>query len=124
MAQQMGIKYIADGARLYQSFAIELPIMINKFREFISKYSIKLLLPLYNLESDWERKNLLLLRGFVPKTLEPQCLIGVPLPNNAPPDQDTQLATLKYFDKIIVPRAEKFIKEQAKSSLLIKKGLL
>lgn len=124
MAQQMGIKYIAEGARHCQAFVIELPIMINKFREFLSKYSIKLLLPIYNLESDWERKNLLLLRGFVPKTLEPQCLIGVPLPNNASPDQDIQLATLKYFEKIIVPRAERIIKEQAKSSLLIKKDLL
>lgn len=66
-AKQMRLKYIAEGARKNQGFVIELPGMINKFKNFLSEYSLELLLPVYELSSDWERKNLLLLRGFIPK---------------------------------------------------------
>jgi len=89
-AKQMGIKYIADGARKDQGFVIELPGMIEKFKSFLAEYSIELLLPVWNLNSDWERKNLLLMRGFVPKTLEPQCLVGVSLPEGKAPDKEVQ----------------------------------
>jgi hypothetical protein len=77
-AKQMRVKFVADGARKDQGFAIELPNMISRFKSFFSGYSIELLLPVYELDSGWERKNLLMLRGFVPKVLEPQCLVGVP----------------------------------------------
>ena len=66
-AKQMGIKYIADGARKDQGFVIELPNMIEKFRDFFAEYSIELLLPVWDLESDWERKNLLLLEDLSPR---------------------------------------------------------
>jgi len=120
-ARQMGIKYIADGARKDQGFVIELPNMIEKFRDFFVEYSIELLLPVWDLESDWERKNLLLLRGFIPKTLEPQCLIGVPLPGGRTPDEEIQKAVENYFDKVILPRARKLIATQENSSLLNQK---
>lgn len=111
-AKQMELNYIADGARKDQGFVIELPIMIERFRKFLSEFSIKLLLPVWNLSSNWERKNLLLLRNFVPKTLEPQCLIGVALPKGKRPDKNVQEATRNYFDKIVLPRARKFVKSQ------------
>jgi len=116
-AKQMGIKYIADGARKDQGFVIELPNMIEKFRDFFAEYSIELLLPVWDLESDWERKNLLLLRGFIPKTLEPQCLIGVSLPGGKTPDTEIQKAVESYFDKIVLPRAKKIIATQSKAIL-------
>ena len=116
-AQQMAIKNIADGARKDQGFVIELPGMIEKFREFLSEYSIKLLLPVYELDSDWKRKNLLLLRGFVPKTLEPQCLVGVPLLMGSHPDEEIQKAVETFFDKTILARAKEIIKTQAKCIL-------
>ncbi len=116
-ARQMGIRYIADGARKGQGFVIELPNMIEKFRDFFTEYSIELLLPVWDLASDWERKNLLLLRGFVPKTLEPQCLIGVSLPGGKTPDTEIQKAVENYFDKIVLPRARKLIATQSKTIL-------
>jgi hypothetical protein len=105
------------GARKDQGFVIELPNMIEKFRDFFAEYSIELLLPVWDLESDWERKNLLLLRGFIPKTLEPQCLIGVSLPGGKTPDTEIQKAVESYFDKIVLPRAKKIIATQSKAIL-------
>ena len=121
-AKQMGIKYIADGARKDQGFVIELPNMIKRFRDFFAEHSIELLLPVWDLESDWERKNLLLLRGFVPKTLEPQCLIGVGLPGGRIPDEEIQKAAENYFDKVILPRTKKIIATQSKA--ILKGGIL
>lgn len=80
------------------------------------------MLPVWDLKSDWERKNLLLLRGFVPKTLEPQCLIGVPLPGGKAPDEEIQKAVVNYFDKVVLPRARKIIATQSKATL--KGGIL
>ena len=114
-AKQMGIKYIADGARKDQGFVIELPGMVEKFKNFLAEHSIKLLLPVWNLNSDWERKNLLLIRGFVPKTLEPQCLIGVSLPEGKAPDKEVQKAVKNYFNKVVLPRAREIIATQSKS---------
>lgn len=119
-AKQTGIKYIADGARKNQGFVIELPNMIRGFRDFFSEYSIELLLPIWDLDSDWERKNLLLLRGFVPKTLEPQCLVGVPLLEGKAPDKEIQKAVERYFDKVVAPQAKKVIFSQSK--VLLNKG--
>ncbi|SYZ71927.1 conserved hypothetical protein [Candidatus Zixiibacteriota bacterium] len=116
-AKQMGIKYIADGARKDQGFVIELPNMIEGFKKMFLEYSIELLLPVWDLDSDWERKNLLLLRGFIPKTLEPQCLIGVSLPDGIMPDKEIQKAVRKYFDKIVLPRGRKLITTQPKAFL-------
>ncbi len=116
-AKEMNIEKIADGARKDQGFVIESPGMISKFRKFLSEYSISLLLPVYELDSNWRRKNLLLLKGFVPKTLEPQCLVGVPLPGGKPPDEDVQKAVIKFFDKVILPRSRKIIKSQMNSIL-------
>jgi len=121
-ARQMGIRYIADGARKNQGFVIELPIMMKRFRDFFSGYSLELLLPVWDLSSNWERKNLLLLRGFVPKTLEPQCLIGVSLPGDKKTDAKIQRAVVNYFDKVVFPRAQKIIANQSKA--LLKGGIL
>jgi len=122
-AKQMGIKYIADGARKDQGFVIELPNMIKKFRDFFSEFSIEMLLPVWDLDSDWERKNLLLLRGFVPKALEPQCLIGVGLPGGRTPDEEIQKAVENYFDRVVLPRARRIIATQSKA-FLNKGGIL
>lgn len=122
-AKHMGVQYMAEGARKDQGFVIELPGMIKKFKNFCSEYSIELLLPVYNLDSNWERKNLLLLRGFVPKTLEPQCLVGVPLPSGKAPDEEVQKATEIFFTKTILPRAREIIKTQS-NLILNKRGEL
>lgn len=116
-ARQLKIDVIAEGARKDQGFAIELPGIIERFKKLVGEYSIKLLLPVYELNNNWERKNRLLLRGFVPKTLEPQCLIGVPLPPGKELDIEVQNAAESFFDAIILPRAKEIIKNQAKALL-------
>ena len=88
------------------------PGMIERFRQFLAEYSTELLLPVYDLKSEWTRKNLLLMRNFVPKTLEPQCLIGVPLPFKGTPPDNIQQAVEAFFDKCILPRARAIIQEQ------------
>lgn len=113
-AKQMGIKYIAAGTRKSEGFVVQLPIMINKFKKFLKQYSLELLTPIYDLNSKWELKNSLLQRGFVPKTLEPQCLLGVPLKDNKEPDKEIQKAVGKFFDKIILKRSDKIIKRYLK----------
>ncbi len=100
----LGIKKISDGARPSQGFVVELPSMLERYEKLLSKYEIELLLPVQYIDSDWTVKNELLLRGIVPKTLELQCLIGVPLPNGKKPDEDIIQGTLKFFDEEMYPK--------------------
>jgi hypothetical protein len=118
-AKQMGIKFIAEGARRNQGFVIQLPIMIEEFKKLLSTYNLELLLPVYELKSDWERKSLLLFREFVPKTFEPQCLLGVPLPDNKEPSREIQVAVKNFFNKSILGKSNRIINEYLNSEILI-----
>ena len=60
---QNNIKYVADGARNSQLFAIEQDEMLNLFKKLFKKYSIELLLPLKDLINDFEEKNEFIIRG-------------------------------------------------------------
>lgn len=104
-----GIRYIAEGARKCQNWPIMQPSMIERFRGLLSAYSLQLLLPVHDVASDWQLKNQLLMRRIVPKTWEPQCLIGVPLPNGALPSRKVQEAVETFFDKEILPRTHDLI---------------
>lgn len=79
ICKQKNISYIADGARNSQLFVIEQDEMLNEFKELFKKYNINMLLPVKELVDDFEEKNELLVRGFIPKVNESQCLIGMPL---------------------------------------------
>lgn len=83
--------------------------MLERYKKLLSKYEIELLLPVQYIASDWTVKNELLLRGIVPKTLEPQCLIGVPLPNGEKPDNDIIQGTLKFFDEEMYPKCHELL---------------
>lgn len=113
-ARDMGIGYVADGARISQGFAIELPSMIKEFIKFFGEFSIQLLFPVLFLQSDWKLKNLLLSRGFIPKTFEPQCLIGAPI--NKVLDDEVQEAVVNYFKESILPRAKEIITDDSLKS--------
>jgi hypothetical protein len=121
--KQAGIPYIAEGVREDDAFAVQQRGILERFRRLLNQYSIELLLPVYNVKSDWERKNKLLMRNFVPKTLEPQCLVGVPLPPEGLP-QEVYLAAEVFFDKYILPRAQRIIEEQSNIVEISKKGEL
>ena len=65
-------------------------------------------MPVVGLTSDWDRKNELLMRGFIPKTLEPQCLIGVPLPGEKL-EKGTSEAAIKFYEQEIMDKANSLI---------------
>jgi len=111
-AQEMGVHCVGDGARKIQGFVIELPIMIDAFSSFFREFSIEFVCPVLNLESDWLLKNYLLARGFLSKTWESQCLLGVPLPGGKTPDEDVQKATLVCFEKLILPKCRQLIRDK------------
>lgn len=113
--KQEKINLIADGGREDQKFLIELPSFIKILKKFLQQYEIDILLPVFNLDSKQKTKNKLLLRGFVPKVLEPQCLIGVPLPNGRTLDKEIQDAGIRFFNKVILPKAQEIISENEKA---------
>lgn len=109
-----GITKISDGARHDQGFVIELEPMLERFKRLLNIYELELLLPVIDMNSDWKRKNELLIHGFVPKTLEPQCLLGVPLKGGKQLDEDTIQGTLTFFDKEILNRCSELVKKLEK----------
>ncbi len=82
MCRTRQISDLAVGTRWSQMFGVEQPGPVQAFREIAAARSVRLHLPVADLVDDWTRKSLLLQRGFTPKTLEPQCLIGAPLPRS------------------------------------------
>lgn len=101
------INCIAEGMRKQQGFFVELPEMKKRYEELCKEYELDLLTPVYDLNSDMERKMSLLKRGFTPKSYEPQCLIGCPLNGSLNDEQITSLAN--YYDNEIYPKLSKLI---------------
>jgi len=79
LCKTYNINEVFDGARKSQLFVIEQSEMLKKFKALFNKYNLSIFYPLEDFENDWKLKNELLIRGIVPKTLESQCLLGVPL---------------------------------------------
>ena len=101
LCKQLNISYVADGARNSQMFAIEQDDMLNLFKELFKEYNIDLLLPVKNLENDYEEKNEFLVRGIIPKVSEAKCLIGMPLYVN---DSEILNASINIYKKFLYPK--------------------
>ena len=95
------ITYVVDGARNSQLFAIEQDLLLERFKSFFKKYNIEIEFPLKDFKDDFELKNQLLIRGFVPKTMEPQCLLGMPLLNKDLTKEIIE-STARIFDKLLL----------------------
>lgn len=106
--RKMDIHFISDGARYCQGFSVETPQMLERFDQLAQTYGIGVLMPVVGLTSDWDRKNELLMRGFIPKTLEPQCLIGLPLPGEKL-EKGTSEAAIKFYEQEIMDKANSLI---------------
>lgn len=52
----------------------------------------------------------MLIRGFVPKTLEPQCLLGMPI-SKKDITSDILEATAKTFDKLLLKKAQELVEK-------------
>lgn len=111
LCNRYNIKNVFDGARRSQLFAIEQREMLNKFEKLFSENGININYPLENETDDWKLKNELLLRGIVPKTLEPQCLLGVPTPSNEKEGlgKNVLMATANVYEKYLKQKAKEII---------------
>lgn len=93
---------IAEGGRKSQGFAIELPGMAQmRYPTLTRSVGLELLLPVYDLADDWRRDNELLSRGYLCKTFEAKCLIGVPLPERL--DDSVVEGVHAYYDRVMLP---------------------
>lgn len=108
ICKQMNIRYVFDGARKSQLFLIEQDEMLLKFKELFDENKIEINYLLKDLENDWELKNELLLRGVVPKTLEPKCLIGVPICKNFL-NEEILNSLIKVYESYLKPKAKKML---------------
>lgn len=107
------IAYLAEGARESQGFFVELREMIKQYKELAKQNEIELLLPVYELTDEWERKLQLADRGYVPKTSEPQCWIGCPLHRELSDNEIRSL--LDYYNVEIKPKLQILIDKRAKA---------
>ena len=108
ICKQMNIKYVFDGARKSQLFLIEQDEMLSKFKELFNENKIEINYLLKDFEDDWTLKNEILLRGFVPKTLEPKCLMGVPICKNQL-NEEILNSIINVYESYLKPKAEKMI---------------
>ena len=110
LSNKMNIKLIVDGARKIQLFAIERDALLERFKSFFEKYNMEIDFPLKDFKDDFELKNQLLIRGFVPKTLEPQCLLGMPMSNKDLTKEIIE-STAKIFDKLLLDKANELLEK-------------
>ena len=116
----MGIGYISEGARKQQGFFVELDDMKNRYEKLCMENDIQLIWPVYELESDTERKIELGRRGLLTKTLEPQCHIGRPQLHKL--DEKEKESLSRYYDAEIEPHLNSIIQEDSLTmELMIKK---
>ncbi len=108
LCKQLNISYVADGARKSQLFAIEQDSMLDLFKDLFKEYNINLLLPVKNLENDFEEKNEFLIRGIIPKVIESQCLIGMPIQTN---DYEILNASINIYKKFLYPKINNLIEK-------------
>ena len=106
LCKQLNISYVADGARKSQLFAIEQDEMLYLFKDLFKENKINLLLPVKNLENDFEEKNEFLVRGIIPKVSESQCLIGMPLNVN---DKEILIASVNIYKNFLYPKINDLI---------------
>ena len=106
LAHKYNAQYIAEGGRMDQEFVIELPGMAQeRYSALVSEGGMKLLLPVYDLNDNWERDNELLLRGYLCKSLEPKCIIGVPVCGSV--DETVIEGVHSYYDREMLPLIRK-----------------
>ena len=79
LAKKMNIKYIAEGARKSQLFAIEQDELLNEFRSFCNKYDIELLTPVVDVVDDYEKENEIYMWDVNLCASESKCLLGYPM---------------------------------------------
>ena len=101
------IPFLSEGAREQQGFFVELPEMKERYEQLCKMHGIQLLWPVFELDSDMERKRLLDERELPTKTWEPQCYLGCPL--RAPLTTEERRDLSRYYDIELLPQIQKDI---------------
>lgn len=101
------ISKLAEGSRKSQGSFVALPDMVKRYRALAQQHGITLLLPVYDLNDDWERKLELADFGFIPKSAGPQCWLDYPVGNKLSSDEIKSL--LAYYDHEIAPQLSSLI---------------
>ena len=109
LARKMNIKYIAEGARKSQLFAIEQQELLNEFTKFCNRYNIELLTPVLEVEDDYEKENEILFNGLYPIAYEAKCLLGYPMIRKL---TEEEIDDIKELYKNIMYLQEKDIDEK------------
>lgn len=115
LCRQLNIKKIAEGARKSQLFAIEQEEMLEEYKKLLSSFGIELLLPVFDLENDYEREALLLIRGIMAKVEESQSHLGTPMQRFLTLDEISDVA--KFFKQELLGPTLHLIKEGEKIPL-------
>ena len=79
LARKMNIKYIAEGARKSQLFAIEQEELLNEFKILCNKYDIELLTPVLDVVDDYEKESEIFMWDVNLCACESKCLLGYPM---------------------------------------------
>lgn len=112
VAKKLGIKYIAEGARKTQLFALEQEEVLAGLAELLNKNGIELLLPVIDYPSDYEVANELmrislnlLYKGT--SKFESKCFLGCEM--DKPLTNDEIDGYVKYFNDVIDPAMTELI---------------
>lgn len=110
ICKKYNIKYVADGARNSQLFAIEQDEMLQIFKRLFDEYNMELLFPVKNIRDDFDEKNQFIIRGIIPKVNESQCLLGMPLQDSIV-DQESLKTCINIYEEIFKNMAQNMIEK-------------
>ena len=110
LAKEKNIKYIADGARKSQMFAIEQPMMIENYKDFLNNYDLELLTPVYDITDDYYREMNLSEYGVLDCARESKCMLGYYLDEELTPEIVNGISNI--FLKLIKPNLEVMLENE------------
>ena len=78
LANALNVDILSDGTRKDGGFITDEAELLEEIKKLAKIYNIDLEFPVYDMESNFERKVLLSERGLPTKVKEPQCYLGMP----------------------------------------------
>lgn len=118
LALERNIHFVAEGARRSQKFAIEQTPVLECFNAFLKKNDIELLLPVIDLEDDFEKIMEINEWGLEAIPYESKCLLGYRLENEYPVDEEIITAIQHIFNELIRPEMDALINDKHRSGIL------
>lgn len=116
IAENSDIKYIAEGARKSQLFAIEQPTMIERYKKFLNRYGLELLTPVYDLTDDLHKENVLLQAGIWDCSCESKCMLGYPLKEEL--SESIIKGIENIYDKVIEPEMDRLMNRETEKKVV------